>query len=161
MIETNMTKKDIESLENNPYFGLFDLFFGKEKLKELLEDAKKQIETDNKTSQAETTNVKQQYIPPKITVKPEVTTIHRTVTIDKDRFIKFIDAFANAVNDLDSIAAYGITFDTDSPVNTYENLLSGLLESIFGKDSLPVITNYVYGDSTDSAEIVWNKIKNI
>lgn len=161
MIETNMTKKDIESLENNPYFGLLNLFFGKEKMNELLEDAKKQIESENKTSKAETINVKQPYTPPKITVKPEVTTIHRTVTIDKDRFIKFIDAFANAVNDLDNIAAYGITFDDDSPVNTYENLLSGLIESIFGKESLPIITNYIYGDSEDSAEIVWNKIKNI
>lgn len=158
MIETNMTKKDLENLKNSPYFNLMKIFFGNESTDKLISKVEKELE------EKETKKVtpKSDYIPHKTEVKiPETTTVYKTVKIDKEHFIKFINAFADAVDDIDQLGNYGVTFDANSPVCTYENLLSGLLESIFGKDALPIITNYIYGDSDDSAEMIWNKIKNL
>lgn len=155
MIETNMTKKDLENLKNLPMDNWMKLFLGEDYLNNLISKLEKEIDKKEASK-------KEPYVAPKTEVKiPETTTIYKTVKVDKNNFIKLINAFADAVDDIDGLGNYGVTFDANSPVNTYENLLSGLLESIFGKDALPIITNYIYGDSDDSAEMIWNKIKNL
>lgn len=156
MIETNLTKKDLEQLSKDPYMKLAKTFFGEKEWKKLLDEAmnvvskKEESETPVRESAART-------FAKRIT-KPVTESIVNSVKVDKDKFFRFVDNFAVTNDTVSELEQNGFMFTEDSPIVQYENLIAGLLESIFGKDVQEDICAYAYGDSNIQLEDLWNKI---
>ena len=138
MIETNLTKKGLEQLSEDPYMKLAKIFFGEKEWKKLLDEAMKTVEKKEKK-------------------EPE-TPVRDCPHLDKDKFFKFVDGFAATNDTVAELEENGFMFTEDSPIVRYENLIAGLLESIFGKEVQEDICAYAYGDSNIQLEDLWNKI---
>ena len=155
MIDTNLTKEDLQKLKDDPFMKLASLFLGKDEMNSIMSEVEKKINAEQTT--------KEKYVAPKVKVEPvkipTVNTVYRKVKIDKDKFEHFMDGFCIANDTVAALEHCGLMFTEDSPIIMYENLISGLLESIFGKDVAKDITAYAYGNSTDTVKNIWDKIE--
>lgn len=155
MIETNLTKKGLEQLSEDPYMKLAKIFFGEKEWKKLLDEAIKTVEKKEKKEPE--TPVRD--CPHRITVKNIIpSSVINSVKVDKDKFFKFVDSFAVTNDTVAELEENGFMFTEESPIVRYENLIAGLLESIFGKEVQEDICAYAYGDSNIQLEDLWNKI---
>lgn len=155
MIDTNLTKEDLQKLKDDPFMKLASLFLGKDEMNSIMSEVEKKVNAEQTT--------KEKYVAPKVKVEPvKIPTnnsIYRKVKIDKDKFEHFIDGFCVANDTVAALEHCGLMFTEDSPIIMYENLISGLLESIFGKDVAKDITAYAYGNSSDTVKNIWDKIE--
>ena len=155
MIDTNLTKEDLQKLKDDPFMKLASLFLGKDEMNSIMSEVEKKINAEQTT--------KEKYVAPKVKVEPvKIPTnnsIYRKVKIDKDKFEHFMDGFCVANDTVAALEHCGLMFTEDSPIIMYENLISGLLESIFGKDVAKDITAYAYGNSSDTVKNIWDKIE--
>lgn len=155
MINTNLTKEDLQKLKDDPFMKLASLFLGKDEMNSIMSEVEKKINAEQAT--------KDKYVAPKVKVEPvKIPTnnsIYRKVKIDKDKFEHFMDGFCVANDTVAALEHCGLMFTEDSPIIMYENLISGLLESIFGKDVAKDITAYAYGNSSDTVKNIWDKIE--
>lgn len=154
MIETNLTKKDLEQLSQDPYMKLVKAFFGEKEWKKLLDEA---MNVANKKEEKKSEHSVKEY-PARTFAKPITESIVNSVKVDKDKFFRFVDNFAVTNDTVSELEQNGFMFTEDSPIVQYENLIAGLLESIFGKDVQEDICAYAYGDSNIQLEDLWNKI---
>ncbi len=155
MIETNLTKKDLEQLSEDPYMKLAKIFFGEKEWKKLLDEAMKTVEKKEKKEP----EIPVRDCPHRVTIKNIIpSSVINSVKIDKDKFFKFVDSFAVTNDTVAELEENGFMFTEDSPIVQYENLIAGLLESIFGKEVQEDICAYAYGDSNIQLEDLWNKI---
>ena len=155
MIETNLTKKGLEQLSEDPYMKLAKIFFGEKEWKKLLDEAMKTVEKKEK-KEPETPA---RDCPHRVTIKNIIpSSVINSVKVDKDKFFKFVDGFAATNDTVAELEENGFMFTEDSPIVRYENLIAGLLESIFGKEVQEDICAYAYGDSNIQLEDLWNKI---
>lgn len=154
MIETNLTKKDLEQLSEDPYMKLAKAFFGEKEWKKLLDEA---MSVANKKEEKKPEHSVKEY-PARTFAKPITESIVNSVKVDKDKFFRFVDNFAVTNDTVSELEQNGFMFTEDSPIVQYENLIAGLLESIFGKDVQEDICAYAYGDSNIQLEDLWNKI---
>ena len=152
MIETNLTKEDIKNLRENPYFDFFKYFIGKEEFKKLLDEVEKNVDKEKEKPIEE----KKVYTKPSVKVEP--TTVSKKVKVDKDSLTRFLDRFAEANDMVENLENNGLMFTENSPIIMYENLISGLLESIFGKTIAEDIIAYVYGNGEYDAEYIWKQV---
>ena len=155
MIETNLTKEDIKNLRENPYFEMLRYFVGKDQFKKMLDEVEKEMEKENKEPE-KPVETKKVYAKPSVKVTP--LTVPRNVKVDKDSFYRFLDKFAEANDIVENLENNGLMFTENSPIIMYENLISGLLESIFGKTITEDIIAYVYGNGDYPPEYIWNQI---
>lgn len=155
MITTNLTKEDLQKLKDDPFMKLASLFIGKDEMNSIMSEVEKKVNAEQTT--------KEKYVAPKVKVEPvKIPTnnsIYRKVKIDKDKFEHFMDGFCVANDTVAALEHCGLMFTEDSPIIMYENLISGLLESIFGKDVAKDITAYAYGNSSDTVKNIWDKIE--
>lgn len=155
MIDTNLTKEDLQKLKDDPFMKLASLFLGKDEMNSIMSEVEKKVNAEQTT--------KEKYVAPKVKVEPvKIPTnnsIYRKVKIDKDKFEHFMDGFCVANDTVAALEHCGLMFTEDSPIIMYENLISGLLESIFGKDVAKDITAYAYGNSSDTVKNIWDKIE--
>lgn len=155
MINTNLTKEDLQKLKDDPFMKLASLFLGKDEMNSIMSEVEKKVNAEQTT--------KEKYVAPKVKVEPvKIPTnnsIYRKVKIDKDKFEHFMDGFCVANDTVAALEHCGLMFTEDSPIIMYENLISGLLESIFGKDVTKDITAYAYGNSTNTTKNIWDKIE--
>lgn len=155
MINTNLTKEDLQKLKDDPFMKLASLFLGKDEMNSIMSEVEKKVNAEQTT--------KEKYVAPKVKVEPvKIPTnnsIYRKVKIDKDKFEHFMDGFCVANDTVAALEHCGLMFTEDSPIIMYENLISGLLESIFGKDVTKDITAYAYGNSPDTVKNIWDKIE--
>lgn len=155
MIDTNLTKEDLQKLKDDPFMKLASLFLGKDEMNSIMSEVEKKVNAEQTT--------KEKYVTPKVKVEPvKIPTnnsIYRKVKIDKDKFEHFMDGFCVANDTVATLEHCGLMFTEDSPIIMYENLISGLLESIFGKDVAKDITAYAYGNSPDTVKNIWDKIE--
>lgn len=155
MINTNLTKEDLQKLKDDPFMKLASLFLGKDEMNSIMSEVEKKINAEQAT--------KDKYVAPKVKVEPvKIPTnnsIYRKVKIDRDKFEHFMDGFCAANDTVAKLEDCGLMFTEDSPIIMYENLISGLLESIFGKDVAKDITAYAYGNSPNTVKNLWDKIE--
>ena len=155
MISTNLTKEDLQKLKDDPFMKLASLFLGKDEMNSIMSEVEKKVNAEQTT--------KEKYVAPKVKVEPvkipTKNSIYRKVKIDKDKFEHFMDGFCVANDTVAALEHCGLMFTEDSPIIMYENLISGLLESIFGKDIAKDITAYAYGNSSDTVKNIWDKIE--
>ena len=153
MIYTNMNKEDLDKLENDPMFKLAALLLGKEgmekAIKKLQEEAKEEKPVEKVKPK------KNEYVPPKVDAKPIT---FKTVKIDKSGFEHFVDGLCIANDSVAELEENGLRFTEDSPIIMYGNLISGLLESIFGKNVADDIMAYANGDSDLNLDNIWKSI---
>ena len=162
MIETNMTKEDLQKLkENDPFIRMASIIFGDDDLKDIIKRVEKEVdkkEVKEKPTKKEDLIYSDKYFKANASKPTAPTSIFNSVKVDKDKFFKFVDAFADANDTVAALEDNGFMFTEDSPIVQYENLITGLLESIFGKDAQKDICAYAYGDSDLKIEDLWNKV---
>ena len=160
MIDTNLTKEDLQKLKDDPFMKLASLFLGKDEMNSIMSEVEKKVNAEQTVNKQTT---KEKYVTPKVKVEPvkipTVNTVYRKVKIDKDKFEHFMDGFCVANDTVAALEHCGLMFTEDSPIIMYENLISGLLESIFGKDVAKDIIAYAYGNSPDTVKNIWDKIE--
>lgn len=157
-----MTKEDLQKMKNDSFMKFMNVLFGKNFIDNLYKEVETVLNEKEKSLSKKDT-----FVTPNIKVEPtkmvfDDDTIWRKIKINKDNFEKFLDAFSLANDTVASLETNGFMFTEDSPIVMYENLIAGLLESIFGKNITKDIIAYVYGDSNDKIEDIWNRVeKNI
>lgn len=160
MIKTNMTKEDLQKLkENDPFIKMASMILGDDDLHDIIRRVEKEIDKKSEEKSAKENNIYFDKFFKADAPKPtQPTSIFNSVKVDKDKFSKFIDAFAQANDTVAALEDNGFMFTEDSPIVQYENLIAGLLKSIFGKEVQEDICAYAYGDSNIQLEDLWNKI---
>ena len=154
MIETNMTKEDWNKFKDDPIMKLARLFLTKDEYDNVLKRVEKEL-----NDKSEKKEIKNEYVSPKIKVEPvKLNHVFHKVKINKDGFEHFVDGFCKANDTVEALEDNGFMFTESSPIVMYENLISGLLESIFGKDVSNDIIAYAYGDSSLKMEDLWEKV---